>query len=269
MDGAPILFDAHFHLDPGGRCIDAAKDFERAGGSAFMLVSKPYLSRLKNRNDVIEEYELLLSMADRVREETGIRVFTALGVHPARISEMGVKEGIELLKDAVDLAVRYIEEGKACAIGEIGRPHYEVSKEELEASNEVIEYGFERSKDVNCAVIIHSESSERTYEDLSSIADRAGIDKRRVVKHFSPVVRETFGLTPSMIATYENARNACESMKEFMLESDYMDDINRPGAVIGPKTLPKTAKRLLSEGYEEKVWRAMKDLPESVFGIDL
>jgi len=264
-----IVFDAHFHLDPRGRCIDAAKDFERAGGKAFMLVSKPYLLRLRSRSDVIEEYELLLSIADRVREETGIKVFVALGVHPARISELGVKTGKELLKDSIDIAVKYIEEGKACAIGEIGRPHYEVSTEVLEASNEVIEYGFERAKNLNCAVIIHSESAERTYEELSAIAERAGIDKKRVVKHFSEITSESYGITSSVIATYKNAKSACENMREFMLESDYIDDMDRPGAVIGPKTLPRTVKRLLSEGYEEKMWKAMKDLPEKVFGIEL
>jgi len=169
----------------------------------------------------------------------------------------------------VDIAADYIAEKRACAIGEIGRPHYEVSEEVLEASNEVIEHAFEVAKDLGCAVIVHSESSERTYEDLSRIADSAGIDKKRVVKHFSPVTNDTHGLTPSIIATHSNARSACETMQEFMLESDYMDDANRPGAVIGPRTLPRTVKKLQEEGFEEKVGRAMTDIPEEVFGIDL
>jgi len=265
-----IIFDAHFHLDPEGRCVEAAKDFERTGGSAFMLVSKPYLQAVKGKEDIVKEYEMLLSIAEKVRRETHVEVFTALGVHPARISEFSdVEEGKRILEEAVDLAAGYITERKACAIGEIGRPHYDVSEEVLEASNEVIEHAFEVAKDLGCAVIVHSESSKRTYEELSRIADSAGIDKKRVVKHFSPVTNDAYGLTPSIIATHSNARSACETMREFMLESDYMDDVNRPGAVIGPRTLPRTVKKLLEEGFEEKVGRAMTDVPEEVFGIDL
>ena len=263
-------FDAHFHLDPEGRGVEAVRDFERAGGKGLMLVSKPYVRELRSREDARTEYEILLALAKRAREETGVKIFVALGVHPVRISEFSdVKKGRDVMKETIDLAVEYIRDGKACAIGEIGRPHYDVSDEVFEASNDVLEYAFERAREAGCAVIVHSESSEKTYEDLSAIAEKTGIDKMRVVKHFSPVVRETFGLTPSIIATYENARNACDSMRDFMLESDYIDDLRRPGAVIGPKTLPKTANRLLEEGYEDVLYRAMKDLPERVFGIEI
>jgi TatD-related deoxyribonuclease len=54
-----------------------------------------------------------------------------------------------------------------------------------------------------------------------------------------------------------------------MLECDYMDDLRRPGVVIGPKTLPRTANRLLDEGYEDVLYRTMKDMPERVFGIEI
>lgn len=263
-------FDAHFHLDPEGKGIEAVREFERAGGKGLMLVSKPYLREMRSREDARTEYEILLALAKRAREETGVKVSAALGVHPVRISEFSdIKKGRDVMKEAIDLAVEYIIDGKACAIGEIGRPHYEVSDEVLEASNDVIGYVFERANEIGCAVIVHSESSERTYEELSVMAEKAGMDKRKVVKHFSPIVSETFGLTPSIIARYENARRACDSMKDFMLESDYIDDLRRPGAVIGPKTLPKTANRLLEEGYEDVLYRAMKDLPERVFGIEI
>jgi Predicted metal-dependent hydrolase (urease superfamily) len=66
----------------------------------------------------------------------------------------------------------------------------------------------------------------------------------------------------------KNAKNAFENMQEFMLESDYIDDLKRPGAVIGPKTLPRTVRRL-SNVDEERMFRVMKDLPEQIYGISM
>ena len=107
------------------------------------------------------------------------------------------------------------------------------------------------------------------YEEIAEVADKAGIDKRKVIKHFSPIIDETFGLTPSIIATFKNAKNGFENMQNFMLESDYMDDLRRPGAVIGPRTLPGTVKKLSKFIDEERMFRVMKDLPEEIYGIDL
>ena len=39
----------------------------------------------------------------------------------------------------------------------------------------------------------------------------------------------------------------------FFLETDYMDDPRRPGAVLGPKTVPKRTQQLLAAGVDEEV----------------
>ena len=52
-----------------------------------------------------------------------------------------------------------------------------------------------------------------------------------------------------------------------MLETDYMDDPKRPGAVLGPKTVPKRTKQLLAAGLDEEVlYHTHVDLPEQIYG---
>ena len=50
-------------------------------------------------------------------------------------------------------------EEKAVAIGEVGRPHYPVSPEELDVHNRLIHYAMELSKDAGCPVQLHTESA--------------------------------------------------------------------------------------------------------------
>ncbi|HBN23172.1 MAG TPA: metal-dependent hydrolase [Holosporales bacterium] len=266
-----IVYDNHFHMDSNGKGVEAVKEFEKSGGTAMMVVSKPYIE-IKRGEDFMREYEILLSLVRDAKEKTGVKIFTALGVHPSRISDFkSLDKAKKIMVEGIELAARCVGDGKANAIGEVGRPHYETSPEVWDASNEVMEYAMMRAKDVGCAVIIHSESSDKTYEEISQIAGKVGIKKGRVIKHFSPIVKSTFGLTPSVIATFENAKNAFEKMDSFLLESDYIDDPKRPGAVIGPKTLPKTVKRLIENSVtsEKNINFAMKELPEKIYGINL
>ena len=52
-----------------------------------------------------------------------------------------------------------------------------------------------------------------------------------------------------------------------MLETDYMDDPKRPGAVLGPKTVPKRTRQLLEAGLDEEVlYNTHVDLPERIYG---
>ena len=58
----------------------------------------------------------------------------------------------------------------------------------------------------------------------------------------------------------------------FLMETDYMDDPKRPGAVLGPKTVPKRTQQLvtalLGRGIdaESALFSIHKDLPEALYG---
>jgi len=46
-----------------------------------------------------------------------------------------------------------------------------------------------------------------------------------------------------------------------------MDDLRRPGAVLGPKTVPKRTKQLIERGLEDEIlWRTHHDLPNELYG---
>ena len=63
-------------------------------------------------------------------------------------------------------------------------------------------------------------------------------------------------------------RRAIENGNPFMMETDYLDDPNRPGAVLGIKTVPKRTKTLREEGHIEMMEVAHIDTPKNVYGID-
>ncbi len=52
------------------------------------------------------------------------------------------------------------------------------------------------------------------------------------------------------------------------METDYIDDPDRPGAVLGPKTVPRRVRWMLDEGWEDAVETAHVETPKDVYGID-
>jgi TatD-related deoxyribonuclease len=54
-----------------------------------------------------------------------------------------------------------------------------------------------------------------------------------------------------------------------MMETDYIDDPDRPGAVLGPKTIPKRTLKLIETHGEEPFWRIHKENPEKVYDIQI
>ncbi|GIR00304.1 MAG: hypothetical protein CM15mP9_0070 [Methanobacteriota archaeon] len=106
------------------------------------------------------------------------------------------------------------------------------------------------------------------------MADRAGLAREKLVRHYAPPrVDESYthGITPSVLAgsgSIEELMSTFESSSHgFMLETDYMDDPRRPGAVLGPKTVPKRTRQLLEAGLDEEIlYNTHVDLPERIYG---
>ncbi|KAF5028457.1 hypothetical protein DSECCO2_658860 [anaerobic digester metagenome] len=50
-----------------------------------------------------------------------------------------------------------------------------------------------------------------------------------------------------------------------------MDENSRPGAVIGPKSVPRFTRRYLEEGLitEEDAWRIHRETPSRTYGVDI
>ncbi len=275
-DMGRIITDNHMHLYNNLR-LKAIKQFRDAGGTHVFLVSL-----LSTHYGVFpkggEDFKIIFDEHVRlVRKVNGIvKAFAVLAVHPAEITILGEKLGYtkaaEIMKDALEIAGKYVEEGKAVAI-KSGRPHYKVSGEIWSLSNEVMEHAFSVAKDVGCAVQIHTESySFRGMKEIADIAKKVGLKRDKVVKHFSPpAVREfeEIGLFPSVIAGNGNVIDAAVDGDRFLVETDYIDDKSRPGAILGPKTVPRRIRELYEMGYGDVARKVCVENVERVYDIEI
>lgn len=272
-----IITDNHMHLYNNLR-FEALKQFRRAGGTHVFLVSllsKCYDVDVRKGEDFRKIFD---SHADMVKKANEIvSAYSVLSVHPAEITIIGETEGFEraaeIMKKALDIAGKYIEEGKAVAI-KSGRPHYTVQKEVWEKSNDILLHAFEVARDVGCPVQLHTESyTLEGMKEIVKISKEAGIETEKVIKHFSPPKINEFaeiGMSPSVIASGKNVVNAAKQGSRFVLETDYIDDKKRPGSVLGPKTVPKKIRELLNAGYDEDfVFRICKENPEKLYNIEM
>lgn len=268
----PIL-DDHIHIDPrNGKGIEAVKEFKRAGGTHICLVTKPSWSlgihpvRGEDFRGVFDE---TLQIAHQIQEQTGVIVFPVLGCHPAEITvmaeRMSVAQAADIMKDGLTIAAQYVSEGKAIGL-KSGRPHYEIREEITVLSNEIVSHAFSLAADAGCSIQIHAESGP--CADMIEMASSQGMNPARVIKHFGT---PDTPLIPSLVAKHEEIPNLCRLKREFTMESDYMDENSRPGAVIGPKSVPRFTLRMLEQGSitEEDLYRIHMHTPRKVYGIEI
>lgn len=275
--GAPVL-DNHAHLDPfKGRHVDAVKEFEKAGGTHIIISHMPYPKvPVRTAEDFRRSFDVTVSLAQRVNEETSVKAFATVGPYPAELLHLEKVHGLEMAKgimiEGMDIAASYVNDGKALAIGEVGRPHFQVSTEIWDASNEIMLHGMRCAKEADCAIVLHTESATpASMKELAGMARSAGLDTSRVVKHYSPPLilpEENFGLMPSVLSSKENIEAALKKGLRFMMETDFLDDPRRPGAVLNITTVPKRTKQLLKEKVMrlDDAYRIHYDNPRDTYG---
>lgn len=218
-------------------------------------------------------------MAEEIRAAVGIGVFVVVGPYPVDILPLQEKFGreiaIAIMKKGMDEAAVLCEERKCIAIGEIGRPHFPVDQQILQDSNDILFYGMQKAKDVGVPVVLHTESTTPMQcKELVEIGRKVGLNPEKIVKHFSPPLithDENFGLMPSVLAIKKNIVEALQKGARFLMETDYIDDLRRPGAVLGPKTVPKLTKNLLAENImsEQQAHMIHVENPQNTYAIEL
>lgn len=266
------ITDDHIHIDPvNGRGVEAAKDFFRAGGTHLFLVSLPSWT-LGIHPSAGADYARVFDETLRVAElvaTTGVVVFPVLGVHPAEITRlmerMSLSDAVATMQGGIDCAARYVQEGRAVAL-KSGRPHYDVSPEILAASNAVLAHALACAADCGCALQVHAETGP--CSDIVDLARRAGVPVKRVVKHYAS---PDTPLHPSLIAKHEGIPDLIKTGRPFTMESDYMDSNERPGAVIGPKSVPRYTNQFLAAGKmtEEDCYRIHTRTIQDVYGVTI
>lgn len=268
----PVL-DNHCHLAADNRGIEAVKDFQRSGGTHLLVVNQPSWKlgiEADEPNDFRAVFDETVDLVERASDVLPGRAWPVLGVHPALISRLvdrghSPDDAAELMMDGLDVAAEYAADGPAIAL-KSGRPHYDVAAAIWEASNAVLRHGLTLAAETGVALQLHTESTE-SLEEVADWAEAAGLPPERVVKHYAN--GRCAGVTPSVISRKEALRTAAESENPFLMETDYLDDPDRPGAVLGPKTVPRRTEWLREEGYESTVHTAHVETPERVYGIDM
>ena len=218
-------------------------------------------------------------MAEVIRDAVDVGVFVTVGPYPVDylklIEVFSREETMSLMKKGMDQAATLVEEEKVIGIGEIGRPHFPVDEQVIADSNEILLYGMKKAKEVGCPVILHTESTtSKQCQELVAMGKSVGLDAEKIVKHYAPALvtkQENYGLIPSVLASEKNVTSAIQKSSRFLMETDYIDDPKRPGAVLGPKTVPRVTKKLLDSHVMtvEQAERIHVDLPQKVYNISL
>ncbi|MDX1744639.1 MAG: TatD family hydrolase [Halobacteriales archaeon] len=270
---SPIL-DNHLHLDPDhGRGMEAVADFARSGGTHLLVVNKPSWQLgvdVETGADFRAVFDRTVAVVEDASAELTGRAWAVLGVHPALISRLVDDRGLtpdraaELMQAGLDVAATYAAEGTAVAL-KSGRPHYEVTEAVWDASNDVLRHALSLGAETGVPVQLHTEATD----DLSTVgawAEAVGLPSDQVVKHFAE--GPCAGVTPSVIARKAALEAAIDADVPFMMETDFIDDPDRPGAVLGPKTVPRRVDWLREQGYDDVIERAHVESPRRVYGID-
>jgi TatD-related deoxyribonuclease len=140
-------------------------------------------------------------------------------------------------------------------------------------ANALMDRALEHCRDAGVAAILHTESADAAvFADLAAHARAAGLPLGKAVKHYAPPIvgPENAGLLPSVIASADSAEQAAREGTRFLLETDYIDEPERPGAVLGPKTVPRRMLELVGRGVltEEQAWEVARNA-ERAYGISL
>jgi TatD-related deoxyribonuclease len=273
MTARPVL-DNHLHLDPEkGKGLDAVRDFARVGGTHLLVVNKPSWDMgidVEQGADFRTVFDTTVRTVKRASALVPGEAWPVLGVHPGLVSRLVDDRGYspdaaaDLMCAGLDLAAEYVADGRALAL-KSGRPHYEVSDAVWAASNDVLKHALALGAEHDCAVQLHAEASE-DFTEVAAWAEAAGMAPDRVVKHYAGGRLE--GITPSVMSDKERLETAAERGAPFLMETDFIDDPDRPGAVLGPKTVPNRVNWLAENGHEEAIRRAHVETPRQVYGID-
>ncbi|MAW93016.1 MAG: metal-dependent hydrolase [Euryarchaeota archaeon] len=266
------ITDNHFHLDPDGRKELAVKDFLNSGGTRLVLVHKPY-EVWKKIEDFKKQVKTTLTLASKARE-VGAKVAVVAAPHPVTLVKLldcnSFSEASNLYLEAVSYCTHLVNENEIVGLGELGRPHFPVESKIWKLANEVLSESLSLAKEVDASVVLHTETgTPQVMAELAAMASKVNFPKNRLVKHYGGPgsIEDSNGLVVSMTTSLTNIRYAANRGSDFMLETDYLDDPKRPGAVMGPKSVPRKTLRALDENIltKKQAYDIHSTIPDKVY----
>ena len=277
--GLPVV-DHHCHLSLAGDGVLAARRFRHAGGTHLFLATQNYGPTVPRQlEDYAHQFETTFALADRVRREVGIEVFAVVAPYPIDLvtasAQLGLPRALDLHRAATDLAGRAVQEGKAVAIGEVGRAHFPVGPEASAAIEAAFTYALTVAREVGCPVVVHSADLDAGgYAELSARAHDARLPAERVVKHYARArvaPEDRAGVVPSYLGRKDLIDQVLADPSPWFLETDYLDDPARPGAVLDLATVPRRARWIADRGTAaaERLFVPFVESVEKVYGLRL
>ena len=267
----PVV-DHHCHLSPGGEGVEAARRFHREGGSHLFLTTHNWNHRaLRSVEDYRAQFESMEQLGRRIQTETPVATSLVIAPYPVDLLEMadalGLAKAMEVQIQALDLAGTWVREHRSVALGEVGWPHFPVAEDRGTAARDVFRHALEVAHDVSCPVVVHCEDlTAQGYLELADMARSAGVASNRVVKHYARTfvpADSRAGITPSFLAKKESIASALNDAGPWFLETDYLDDPRRPGAVLDIATVPRRAAAIARE-HPDRIERLRIPFVESV-----
>jgi len=272
----PVV-DHHCHLSPNGEGVAAARRFAAAGGTHLLLATQNYSRSVpRTIEDYRDQFDTTFRLAQSIRTDAGVDVRCVVSPYPIDLVHaaplLGVEPALALQREAIDLAGRFVREGLAVALGEVGTPHFPVEDPIRRACELALDHAFAVARDVGCPAVVHSADLDADgYRALAARARRAGLSEHRVVKHYarSLVPRdERSGIAPSFLARRDLVNEVLGEPGPWFLETDFLDDPARPGAVLDLATVPRRAMAIAERDPEaaERLRIPFVESFETVYG---
>ncbi|HEV2449607.1 MAG TPA: TatD family hydrolase [Thermoplasmata archaeon] len=245
----PVV-DHHCHLSPTGEGVAAARRFAAAGGTHLFLATQNYdKGPPLSIEQYADQFATTVGLAGQVERECGIRCYSVLAPYPVdllpQVEQLGRAAAVELQQAALERAGHEVEEGRAVAIGEVGRPHFAFPPELQEAVDGIFDRALEIGRDVACPIVIHCEELDPSgFRALAARAASKLFPVQKLVKHYHRTrlhAAEYAGLIPSYLARRELVAEVLDAPGPWFLETDFLDDPRRPGAVLDLATVPRRA----------------------------
>ncbi len=246
----PVV-DHHCHLSPYGEGVRAAARFRSAGGTHLFLATQNYLPDVPlDVESYRRQFEVTEALARRIRADTGVVAYCVVAPYPIDLigaaDRIGLPAAVEVHRASLELAGRWVRERRAAAIGEVGRPHFPVADARVQrASEELFDLALSVARDADCPAIVHCE--DLTTDEIARLGRRAraaGLPPQRLVKHYA---RDRFPapsperISVSYLAKRELLAEVLHDPGPWFLETDFLDDGKRPGAVLDLATVPRRA----------------------------
>ncbi|MEB3774539.1 MAG: TatD family hydrolase [Desulfurococcales archaeon] len=272
------IADAHGHSNParGLGAYRIAEKFRESGGWFWALVSlSPWSYGIDGVG--MDAYKAVIDLHLREckeAEDAGLRVACFAGFHPADVDRLIDRYRVEpsrvlrLGMDVIEYIAGLCRDGVLDGIGEVGRQHYKTGAERAVISELILEKALEYSRDYGCIVQMHLEHVGSVTVDLVDYAvNRLGVKDRRLIvfHHSKPVTgvhAHRLGYSVNIPGVPRLLSHVFKELEPFyMIESDFIDDPARPGAVVYPWEMAGEVARLRDKGVvdEEYIYKVNVD----------